>query len=141
MKNNFIKCGIYGWCMEILWTGFLAFRRREMKLFGRSSIWMFPIYGMAAFFPTLFRLLKNKCVLVRGTIYAAAIFAVEFLTGSFLKKKGICPWSYAGCRFHYKEVIRLDYYPLWFLAGLFFEKVTQRQSSKKDKKAKNILDK
>ena len=75
MKNNFMKCGIYGWCMELLWTGFLAFR---------------------------------------------------FLTGSFLKKRGICPWNYSGCRFNYKGVIRLDYYPLWFLAGLFFEKTTAK---------------
>lgn len=129
MKNNFIKCGVYGWCMEILWTGFLAFRRREMKLFGRSSIWMFPIYGMAACFPALCRLMKNRCVLVRGTVYAIAIFAVEFLTGSFLKKRRICPWDYSDSRYNYKGVIRLDYYPLWFLAGLFFEKATAKQTA------------
>lgn len=129
MKNNFVKCGVYGWCLEILWTGFLAFRKREMKLTGRSSIWMFPIYGMAAFLPLLGRVVKDRCVLVRGTVYAAAIFAVEFVTGRFLKKRGICPWNYAGCRFQYKEVIRLDYYPLWFLAGLFFEKAAEKRKT------------
>lgn len=34
MKNNFIRCGICGWCLELLWTGFLSFRRREWKLTG-----------------------------------------------------------------------------------------------------------
>ncbi|MDY4516736.1 MAG: hypothetical protein SPD93_09690 [Lachnospiraceae bacterium] len=126
MKNNFIKCGIYGWCMELLWTGFLAFRRREMKLFGRSSLWMFPIYGMASVISPLGRLLKNKNIWIRGTIYAIAIFCVEFLTGSFLKKRGICPWDYSDSRFHYKGLIRLDYYPLWFLAGLFFERMSRK---------------
>lgn len=38
MKNNFIRCGICGWCLELLWTGFLSFRRREWKLTGHSSL-------------------------------------------------------------------------------------------------------
>ena len=21
MKSNFIRCGMYGWCMEVFWTG------------------------------------------------------------------------------------------------------------------------
>lgn len=112
--------------MELLWTGFLSFRRREMKLFGRSSIWMFPIYGMAALLPALYHFIKDKCIWVRGTIYALSMFAVEFFTGSFLKKHGVCPWNYSHCRFNYKGVIRLDFFPLWFLSGLFFEKVTNK---------------
>lgn len=52
MKNflhNFIHCGLLGWCLEILFTAFHSFRRRDFKLSGITSIWMFPIYGMAAF--------------------------------------------------------------------------------------------
>lgn len=127
MKNKFIKCGICGWCMELLWTGFLAFRRREMKLVGRSSLWMFPIYGMAFLIRPLGKLLKNRNVFLRGTVYAAAIFTVEFLTGSFLKKRDCCPWNYSKNPFNIRGLIRLDYYPLWFLAGLFYERMLGRQ--------------
>ena len=48
MKSDFIKCGAAGWCLEILWTGLHALGNREWKMMGQSSLWMFPIYGMAA---------------------------------------------------------------------------------------------
>lgn len=129
MKKNFIKCGVCGWCMELLWTGFLAFRRREMKLFGRSSIWMFPIYGMAALIAPIYRHLRDKSIWLRGSIYAICIFTVEFITGSYLEKRNLCPWNYSDCKYNYKGLIRLDYAPLWFLAGLFFEKLLTRKGA------------
>ena len=52
MKRNFLRCGMAGWCMEILWTGLHSFRVRDPKLTGHSSLWMFPIYGCAAFLET-----------------------------------------------------------------------------------------
>jgi uncharacterized membrane protein len=75
----------------------------------------------------MYHVIKKRCVFVRGTLYAAAIFSVEYLTGAFLKKRDCCPWDYTHCRFHYKGLIRLDFYPLWFLAGLFFERVTVKK--------------
>ena len=72
--------------MELLWTGFLAFRRREMKPFGRSSLWMFPIYGMAAFIGPLYRRIKDKGLVLRGTIYALCIFGRIF-NRQLLKEK------------------------------------------------------
>ena len=83
---------------------------------------MFPIYGMACIFSPLSQKLKTKNTLLRGSIYTAFIFAGEFLSGLFLKKHRICPWDYSRAKFNIKGVIRLDYAPLWFTAGLFFEK-------------------
>lgn len=123
LKNKFILCGLTGWCLEIFWTGLCSFQRRQMKLEGRSSIWMFPIYGMAAFFSPLSRLLKNKCVWVRGLVYTGSIFAAEFITGSLLKKHDMCPWDYSRSRWNIKGVIRLDYAPVWFAAGLLYERL------------------
>ena len=54
------------------------------------------------------------------------IFAGEFLSGLFLKKHRICPWDYSRAKFNIKGVIRLDYAPLWFTAGLFFEKFLKK---------------
>lgn len=130
MKSNFVKCGICGWCLENLWTGFLSFRRREMKLTSRSSLWMFPIYGMAAFLSPLYKRLQNCGLFLRGTCYTIFIFLVEYCTGSFLKKRDMCPWDYSGARTNINGVIRLDYAPLWFGCGLLFEKLTKRRPKK-----------
>ncbi len=52
---------------------------------------------------------------------SCGIFFVEFLSGSFFQKLHICPWDYSHVPLQYKGVIRLDYAPLWFFTGLFFE--------------------
>ena len=48
---------------------------------------------------------------------------MEFISGSFLKQFGMCPWDYSGVPLQCHGVIRLDYAPLWFTAGLIFEKI------------------
>ena len=121
--HNFIHCGILGWCMEITFTALNSFRRRQFKLTGNTSIWMFPIYGCACFLAPVSRLLKKKPPLVRGLSYAALIFTGEFITGTLLNKKDICPWDYSRSKWHVKKIIRLDYLPFWFMAGLLFERL------------------
>lgn len=125
LNNNFIKCGLTGWLLEVIWTGFLSFRKREKKLTCRTSIWMFPIYGMASGFYPISRYLEKQCALIRGIIYTCLIFATEFICGIALKKHDSCPWDYTKKRFNLKGVIRLDYAPLWFISGLLFEKLTK----------------
>lgn len=118
-----MKCGVTGWCMEILFTAFGALRRREPPLMGQTSLWMFPIYGSAAFFKPLFTLLKRFCVPVRGTVYALSIFGAEYACGHLLEKRSLCPWNYNRHHWHINGLIRVDFFPFWFLAGLFFEKI------------------
>ena len=48
MKNQFLFCGSVGWGLEILWTGLHSLHDGEPTLSGTSSLWMFPIYGMAS---------------------------------------------------------------------------------------------
>lgn len=129
--KNFIKCGIAGWCMEIIFTAAGALRRREMPLKGQTSLWMFPIYGSAAFFKPMFSLFRHFPVLVRGTLYAAAIFGAEFFSGRFLTKHKLCPWNYSRHKWHVEGLIRLDYLPFWFMAGLFYEKILNEDIHKK----------
>jgi uncharacterized membrane protein len=87
---------------------------------------MFPIYGMASFLKPLCRLLKGKSLLLRGGVYTCCIFCGEYLTGSFLKKFEACPWDYSEAPLNINGLIRLDYAPLWFGAGLLFEKILDR---------------
>ncbi len=121
--RNFLKCGVIGWCMEIIFTALNSFRRRDMHLTGVTSLWMFPIYGSAAFLKPVARLLKKAPAWFRGLSYMSLIYTAEFLSGSFLGRHSVCPWDYNRSRWNVKRYIRLDYAPFWFGAGLLFERV------------------
>ena len=81
MRKKFVACGVLGWCMEIVFTGLGSLRKNEHSLTARTSIWMFPIYGMACFLTPLCRLLRKRNFLVRGMVYTCCIFTGEFLSG------------------------------------------------------------
>ena len=109
--------------MEIIYTSLHSVRNKDYKLIGSTSVWMFPIYGMASILSPVIRLLKGKNILIRGGIYTCLIFAAEYCSGTFLRKFRACPWDYSNARLNVKGLIRLDYAPLWFGAGLLFEKI------------------
>ena len=121
--KNFLKCGLAGWCLEILFTSMDALRRRDMTLKGQTSLWMFPIYGSAAILSPVSRLLRGKSALTRGLTYMSLIFSAEYLTGRFLSGKKICPWDYRRSRWNIGRVIRLDFAPYWFFVGLLYEQL------------------
>lgn len=54
------------------------------------------------------------------------IFAVEYAAGTYLKRRGRCPWDYSRAKTNIDGVIRLDFAPLWFFTGLLFERLTQK---------------
>jgi uncharacterized membrane protein len=121
--KNFAKCGLTGWCMEIIFTALHSLRGTDKTLKGVTSLWMFPIYGCAALIGPLSRMLKNLSVWKRGFTYMSLIFSGEYLAGSLLSRHHACPWDYGESRFNIDRLIRLDYAPYWFGAGLFFEKL------------------
>ena len=121
--KNFIICGLTGWCMEILFTAFGALIRGDAHLMGYTSLWMFPIYGMAVFIYPVYRKIKRLPILIRGCLYAAAIMIGEFISGSILRFFGVCPWNYTGTPNNINGLVRLDYFPIWVLAGIFFERL------------------
>ena len=131
MRNKFIQCGVIGWCAEILWTGLNSLANGHIKLMGHSSLWMFPIYGCAAVISPLSKIYRRCNAFVRGLVYMLHIFFGEFLFGTILKKFGACPWDYSTSSFHVNGVIRLDYAPLWFILGLFYEFFFKQQATKK----------
>ena len=128
MKKNsicrFLLCGFAGWSLECFWTGIhTLLTTADKTLPCRSSIWMFPIYGMAALIFPLSNFLKGKSTIKRGGIYTILIFLVEFSTGTILNFFHVCPWNYSEAKLQICGVIRLDYAPIWFLVGLFYEKL------------------
>lgn len=131
MKRKFMECGIAGWCLEIIWTA-IQNRNKDKKWMGTTSLLMFPIYGVAAFFEPFMKKIKDKNFIIRGGIYTFFIYLVEFLSGKTLKKQGKCPWDYSHAKYNLDGVIRLDYAPVWFVTGLILEKiVAPKEKTKK----------
>lgn len=123
---TFIKCGLFGWCLEIFWTGLGSLFQGDGRLTGHSSLWMFPIYGLASVILPVYQQIKPLNIVFRGLIYMLAIFTVEYITGSVLKQLNLCPWDYSQAALNINGVIRLDYAPVWFAAGLLFERFLLR---------------
>ena len=120
---TFIICGITGLLFEIMWTGLGSLLSNRLNMKGTTSVIMFPIYGLAAIIKPMYKILKRFPFYIRGIIYAAGMFFVEFASGLFLKKYKCCPWDYSKCPLNIKGVIRIDYAPVWFLIGLLFERI------------------
>jgi uncharacterized membrane protein len=120
--------GVAGWAMEIVFTA--ASRQLDgsgdRKLQGHTYLWMLPIYGLTALlFDPVQRRVAHRPPAVRSAAYAAAFVGVEYGSGALLRKvTGVCPWDYTGrSRFVVDGVTRLDYAPLWALAGLGVERL------------------
>lgn len=123
LLKDFLICGITGWCMEIFFTSMGSFMAKNYTLTGHTSLWMFPIYGIAAFIFPLYQKIRYFPIWLRASLYAFLIFVVEFFTGTVLKTLHLCPWNYEHATWNLAGVIRLDYFFFWCVAGLIFEKL------------------
>ncbi|HCT65530.1 MAG TPA: hypothetical protein DIC60_09760 [Lachnospiraceae bacterium] len=119
---TFIYYGLIGFIMEVLWTGLGSFINGDLTMKSTTSIWMFFIYGLAVFLQPLFILLEGLPIVLRGMIYMVLIFSAEYATGYLLERSiGRCPWDYGNGNFSIYGLIRLDYAPVWFVVGIFYE--------------------
>jgi len=115
-----------GVAMEVAFTAAAAYREeRSPRLMGKSYLWMFPIYALAyPFLLLLHPLLGHWAWPLRGLLYVALLYGVEFLAGWLLHRStGACPWDYGQARWSVRGYIRLDYFPAWFCAVLGFERL------------------
>lgn len=125
--SDFLACGTAGWCMEIIFTSLHSISSKDRTLVGKTSIWMFPIYGLACLLRPIIRQIRDKSLWLRGSIYTCLIFMGEYVSGTLLRRIHACPWDYSQKPWNIKGLIRLDYAPLWFGAGLLFEKILCRR--------------
>lgn len=122
-KQDFLKCGIAGWCLEVIWTGGISYLHHDLSMTSSTSLLMFPIYGLGAFIKPISGFLTGNTILFRGLVYTVCIFATEYTTGAILKAFGMCPWNYSNAKYNINGLVRLDYAPAWFTVGLLFEKM------------------
>ncbi|MBI4461397.1 MAG: hypothetical protein HY653_00680, partial [Acidobacteria bacterium] len=105
MLIRFFLYGMLGWCAEIVWsatTEKLAGKQADWRLRGHTSLWMLPIYGLAApLFEPLHNALRPWHWFLRGFVYVLGIWLVEYATGCLLRRvTGRCPWDYSHLRGH-----------------------------------------
>ena len=124
----FIICGMTGLLMECIYTGFYELFHNNFLMTSKTSLWMFPIYGLACFIKPLYMKLKCIPLIIRLVIYAVIITATEYLSGYLLSGIKCCPWNYEEATLKLNGLIRLDYFPLWMGAGYIFEKIVRRCS-------------
>ncbi len=132
LLKHFLICGVVGWCLEIIFTALRSLQRHDFSLRGNTSLWMFPIYGMAVILGPISNVLQKRSCFMRGVSYALSIFTIEYISGRFLMKKKCCPWNYNSSRWNYKNVIRIDYFPFWVLTGLLYERILSALTAKQD---------
>ena len=58
-KKDFFLCGFTGWCLEIFWTGLHSLFTGNFTMMGKTSLLMFPVYGLAALIRPAYRKLKG----------------------------------------------------------------------------------
>ena len=123
-----VAYGVVGVAGEVLFTGVRdGVSGRDWRLQGRSYVWMLPIYGLSAFlFEPSHAALRSRALWQRAVGYSVGIMGVEYVAGMTLRRLvGVVPWDYSG---HGRWVLpggatRLDYAPLWAVAGLGLERV------------------
>lgn len=109
----------------------------DWRLMGRTSLLMFPIYGCGALLSPIGKgidrwigetqIRPTDRFIRHGMLYMVLIFTAEYLSGAWLRAKGMCPWDYSGSQTSINGLIRLDFAPLWFATGLLFEQITKKR--------------
>lgn len=123
MIKRFFVYGLVGWAMEIIWTSLGSLLQGDTKLEGYTNLWMFLIYGSAVLLEPIHDTIKGWRWPIRGLLWLIIIWGMEYTSGFILKNTlGILPWMYEG-PFAIDGLVRLDFAPAWFIAGLIFEQV------------------
>lgn len=123
MIKRYVIYGLIGWNTEVIWTGLHSLMVGDLRLSGFTNLWMFFIYGLAVFLEPIHDIIGRWRWIVRGIIWVFVIWGIEYATGFILENIiNLKPWVYKG-PYAIDGLIRLDYFPWWFAAGLIFEKI------------------
>lgn len=117
--------GVHGIFAEVIFTGIWEYLvSGSWRLMGVSSMWCFFIYGFGTLLAELVHrtLVSYKIpLLVRCLCYVLIAYVWEFSCGLILDAFGARPWDYSDFDYDFMGLITLEYAPVWFLAGLYYE--------------------
>lgn len=123
MLRRYFLYGLLGWIIEIIWTGLESFVNGDLRLLGFTNLWMFFVYGSAVFLEPLHDLISTWRWPVRGLLWLGVIWGIEYISGLLLVSiLGVYPWYYTS-PLSIHGVITLEFAPVWFTAGLLFERI------------------
>jgi uncharacterized membrane protein len=123
MIKRFLFYGLVGWCLEIIWTGLESFVHGDLRLVGFTNLWMLLVYGSAVFLEPLHDSILNWRWPIRGLFWLMTIWGIEYISGFVLMSiLGVSPWHYTD-PLAVNGLITLRFAPVWFVAGLLFERV------------------
>jgi hypothetical protein len=96
--------------------------RSEWRLKGHSFVWMLPIYGLGLLtFEPVHDALRSDPWPVRGLVYVALLYVIEYASGAFLARLTGGPvWRWIG-RGSVAGHVHLAMAPVWFALGLALE--------------------
>ena len=125
---------VHGMFGEVVFTGLWEFVvTGNWTLIGFSSLWSFLTYGLGTFFGLeyLHGYLTSQRVplLFRCVIYVLMAYVWEFSFGFILSHFNACPWDYTDFDYDFMGLITLEYAPMWFLGGLYFELIMSMMTS------------
>ena len=118
---GFIFIGI---TLEIVATSIMDFiKYRDPRLKGESYLWMLPVYAVVPYiYMFVTSTFKDYGWMMKGFIYMISFYLLELMAGLIIKRLvGVSPWNYKNYRFKFKEVICLEYAPVWFIYGVVGE--------------------
>ena len=126
--------GVHGVFLEVVFTGVWEFVvTGNWQLKGVSSIWSFLVYGVGTFcFGEAVRnwlIRRHVSVQVRCLLYVLCVYAWEFAAGALLSYFDACPWDYTAFDYDLMGLITLEYAPLWFFGGVYFELLVSAMSN------------
>ena len=95
LGRNFFKCGVAGWCLEVIFTSAGSIATHDWRLMGSTSLLMFPIYGLGALLSPIGKMVDSWLqvtpgealaatdrVIRHGMLYMVLIFVAEYLFGA-----------------------------------------------------------
>lgn len=119
--KRFLIYGIIGLVLEVIYTGLASLLKGDFSMQGFTFLVMMPIYGLSVFLEPLHTHLRPFPWWIRGLMYLATIWMIEYSSGVILAGVlGDCPWHYSD-KLNVNGYITLRMAPEWFLAGLGFE--------------------
>ena len=111
---------------EIVFTGIWEFVvSGKWQLMGTTSLWSFLVYGLGTFFAAEYAYSYMHSLgmplLVRSLLYVVLTYIWEFNCGLILDTIGARSWDYTPFDYDFMGLITLEYAPIWFIGGLYFE--------------------